>query len=75
MIALYATGYADYHHDDRPTLTVSPGAGNTAAEEVHVEFWDAEEGARLMGWFNKADLLAAIQNPTGEQSTNHESEA
>lgn len=60
MRTIQATGIAS----DPPTITVSGGQGNrTGNPEVHLIFREpGDEVTRsVMGWFNKAELLAAIE--------------
>jgi hypothetical protein len=58
---LKATG--DFLAGTTPTLTISSGRGNTTAPEIHVilrDDTDGESSRTIMGWFDRNELLAAI---------------
>ncbi len=62
---LKATG--DFHAGQAPTITVSSGRGNSDDPEIHLilrDETDGESSRTVMGWFDRTELLAAIDAAT-----------
>lgn len=64
MRKVTATSAEDLVGEDRPTIYISSGRGNTAGlPEIHIEITDPATGQEVRGWFFKDELLAAILDP------------
>lgn len=61
MRKIQATGFEHVHAEDRPTLFVSNGRGNSGQPEVHLHFFDSALEQEVQGWFPVSELLAAIK--------------
>lgn len=64
MRKITATGFDEYIEEDRPTLYVSSGFGNThGLPEIHLHLTDPTTGDEVMAWFPKDLLLQAVLDP------------